>query len=110
MPRAAFLLVVAAVAGCGGWGPTESGDGAEVFKGVCANCHGADGKPDSGTVARIHPRDFTSPEFRARVTQDLVVKQVRNGSDNKLMPAFQGVLRDAQIDAVSAYVVSRFGK
>jgi mono/diheme cytochrome c family protein len=98
-------ILVVMLAACGG---TNSGDGAEVFRSICSNCHGPDGVPPQEQVVRIHPRNLTSPEFRAHVTPALVEKQVRYGSQNKLMPAFQGVLREDQIMAVSAYVAERF--
>lgn len=98
-------ILAAAAAACH---PTESGDGAEVYKTICAACHGEDGKPPPDKVTQLHPRDFTAPEFRARVTVDLVTKQVRYGSQNKLMPAFAGVLREDQITAVAEYVTKRF--
>lgn len=57
-------------------------------------------------VARLGVRDLTAPEFRARVTPGLIEQQVRTGSKNKLMPSFQGVLDDAQVTAVAAYIAS----
>lgn len=57
-------------------------------------------------AVRLGVRDLTAPEFRARVTADLVEQQVRHGSQNKLMPAFEGAITDAQIRSVSAYVAS----
>jgi mono/diheme cytochrome c family protein len=57
-------------------------------------------------VARLGVRDLTAAEFRARVTPGLVAQQVRTGSKNKLMPSFEGVVDDAQITAVAAYVAS----
>jgi mono/diheme cytochrome c family protein len=77
-----------------------------VFQMMCATCHGADGRPPAAMTARLGVRDLTSAEFRARVTPGLVEQQVRNGSKSKLMPAFAGVLDDAQITAVSAYLAS----
>lgn len=81
-------------------------DGPKVFSSVCATCHGPGGKPTQAMVARLNVRDLTAPEFRARVTPALVENQVRTGSKNKLMPAFDGALDDAQIKAVAAYVAS----
>lgn len=57
-------------------------------------------------VAQLGVRDLTAPEFRARVTPGLVEQQVRTGSKNKLMPSFQGVVDDAQITTIAAYVAS----
>ena len=83
-----------------------SADGAQVFSSICAACHGPTGKPTEANVARLGVKDLTAPELRARVTPALVENQVRKGSQNKLMPAFEGALTDEQIKAVAAYVSS----
>ncbi len=54
----------------------------------------------------LNVRELTAPDFRARDTPALVEHQVRTGSQNKLMPSFEGALSDAQIKAVAAYVAS----
>ena len=97
------LLLTACDRGAAG----GSTDGAQVYQSVCATCHGADGKPPEAMVARLNVRDLSSTELRARVTPALVEHQVRTGSKNKLMPAFEGALTDAQIKAVAEYVASK---
>jgi len=100
-----WLLVVMIAAGCGN--PSAGAkDGRAVFELVCSTCHGPDGRPPAAMAARLGVRDLTAAEFRARVTPGVVEQQVRTGSKNKLMPAFAGVLDDAQITAVAAYVTS----
>ncbi|HEY4176996.1 MAG TPA: cytochrome c [Kofleriaceae bacterium] len=96
---AALFLVAACTNPTGG-----SKDGAKVFQSTCATCHGMMGKPEAAMVARMNVRDLTDPEFRKKVSKDLVEKQVRAGSANKLMPSFVGALSDEQIDAVARYV------
>lgn len=81
-------------------------DGAKIFETMCASCHGPTGKPTEQMVARMNVRDLTAPEFRARVTKELVANQVRHGSANKLMPALETALKPEQIEAVAAYVAS----
>lgn len=81
-------------------------DGKEVFASTCAACHGPAGKPDATMVARIGVKDLTDPEVRPRLTPEHVEQQVRHGSKNKLMPALEGALTDAQIKAVAAYVAA----
>ena len=81
-------------------------DGASIFQSACVTCHGPRGKPVEAMVARLGVRDLTAPELRAKITPGLVEAQVRKGSQNKLMPSFQGALSDAQIRAVAAYVAS----
>src|SRR5215468_6272866 len=116
------VAAVAAIAVLGGGGAGACSrdpaggamDGATVFGTLCATCHGPDGRPPAAMVARLGVRDLTAPEFRARVAASgpgLVEQQVRHGSQNKLMPAFEGAISDAQIRAVAAYVAStEFGE
>ena len=105
MRSVVWLILAAAACGCGNPAGDASG-GPQVFQSVCAACHGPAGKPDAALVARLGVRDLTAQEFRARVTLQLVEHQVRAGSQNKLMPSFEGALDDAQIRAVAAYVAS----
>jgi mono/diheme cytochrome c family protein len=82
----------------------SSVDGADLFARFCATCHGPNGKPDATMAARLNVRDLTAPEFRAKITYALVETQVRNGSQNKLMPSFAGAFTDEQIAAIAKYV------
>ena len=103
MKRLLLLLLLPACSGDASQGST---DGPKVFETMCAACHGPRGQPAEAMAVRLGVRDLTAPEFRARVTPELVEKQVRAGSTNRLMPAFGGALTDAQIKAVAAYVAS----
>lgn len=97
-------ILLALLAACG---KSASGtDGAQLFQSMCATCHGPAGKPSEAMVARLNVRDLTSPELRARITPALVEAQIRKGSQNKLMPSFEGALTDEQIEALAAYVAS----
>lgn len=102
----ATFVAVATLGACKADASDGSVEGPKIFETMCAACHGPTGKPTAAMVARLNVRDLTSPELRARVTPELVEKQVRKGSDNKLMPALEGALTDAQIKAVAAYVAS----
>jgi len=84
----------------------SSVDGAELYAKFCSTCHGVTGKPDPTMIARLGVRDLTSAELRARVTPALVENQVRKGSQNKLMPSFEGAFTDEQIKALAEYVAS----
>jgi cytochrome c551 len=68
----------------------DAADGEEVFASECASCHGEDG---SGGIG---------PDLRGEDDVAGIEQQVRNGASG--MPAFEGVLSDAQIQAVSQYV------
>jgi mono/diheme cytochrome c family protein len=100
------LVVVIAAAGCQAEVAGGKADGAEVFNTICARCHGETGKPPAQMAQALAVRDLTSPQFKQRATLELVKKQVRDGSDNKIMPAFASSLTPAQIDAVAAYVLT----
>jgi mono/diheme cytochrome c family protein len=106
------VVVAVAASGSGACNSDPAGgakDGATVYGTLCATCHGPDGRPPAAMIARLGVRDLTAPEFRARVAASgpgLVEQQVRHGSQNKLMPAFEGAISDAQIRAVAAYVAS----
>jgi mono/diheme cytochrome c family protein len=111
MPLAIALAAVLAAGACSGDPAGGATDGAALFQTLCASCHGPDGRPPAAMSARLGVRDLTAPEFRARVTPALVEQQVRHGSPNKLMPAFEGAISDAQIRSVAAHVAARrFGQ
>ena len=99
------FAIVVALAACDR-GVPGGATGQDVFSSMCATCHGPTGKPTEAMVARLGVKDLTAPELRSRITPELVEAQIRNGSKNKIMPAFAGALSDAQISAVAAYVAS----
>src|SRR5262245_10917019 len=99
------IAVVAMLGACRGDIAGGSADGARVYAEACATCHGPVGVPPPARVSQLGVRDLTAPELRARITRDLVIAQVRRGSDNKLMPSFYGALTEAQIQAVADYVL-----
>ena len=111
----ALAALVVAVAGCGG-GDDDSGsatttppaettteggaDGAAVFASAgCGNCHTLAAAGSSGTTG---PNlDDLTPD------KETVEAQVRSGGGG--MPAFEGQLSDAEIDAVATYVADSAG-
>jgi mono/diheme cytochrome c family protein len=110
--KLAFCLVVqvALVAACEKKQPAAY-DGPSLFAANCARCHGANGKPDAMLVARMGVKDLTAPDVRAKMTPELVEHQIRKGSKNGLMPAFEGGLIDEYIKAIAEYVAGpTFGK
>jgi mono/diheme cytochrome c family protein len=97
---------VASVAGQSGY--TTSGgfaslgiDGAAIFKGAgCAGCHTLSAAGATGTIG---------PDLdQLKPSQAVVAHQVTVGGG--VMPAFQGKLSAAQIQAVAKYVSSSAGK
>lgn len=73
---------------------TSVAAGKEVFLSRCGSCHTL---ADAGTSGAVGPNlDAVSPSV------DTVRTQVREGGGQ--MPAFEGDLSDAEIDAVAEYV------
>jgi mono/diheme cytochrome c family protein len=108
-PRILLALaacVCAGAAGCSSDATGGSVDGAELFAKLCSACHGPNGKPPAAMELRLGVRDLTAPEMRAKITPELVEQQIRRGSPNGLMPAFQDLLKPAQLKALSEYVAS----
>lgn len=101
-----LLALAAACAACSGDTTGGSVEGPELYAKLCVACHGSNGKPPAAMELRLGVRDLTAPELRARLTPALVEQQVRRGSENQLMPSFEGLIGDAQIKALSAYVAS----
>jgi quinoprotein glucose dehydrogenase len=104
-----WIALLVLVAACKGEVAGGKADGAAVFAEVCASCHGGGGTPPASMAAQLGVKDLRAPEFAARASLELIRTQVRNGSANKVMPAFGGTLTDPQIDAVAAYVLSLSG-
>ncbi|MBI3538302.1 MAG: c-type cytochrome, partial [Chloroflexi bacterium] len=91
----------------------DTAAGKKIFDARCQYCHGEKGKGDGAGAAVMfpRPRDFTSGAFKIRTTEsgdaptdaDLV-KIVGDGMPGTTMPAWRGVLNDAEIKQVVAYV------
>jgi cbb3-type cytochrome c oxidase subunit III len=94
---------VAANAGLQGFAEAQavSGtDGKQIFITKCGGCHTM---KDAGTTGTQGPNlDLLKPPF-ARVKSQVI----KGGG---IMPAFKGVLTDAQINAVARYVADHAGK
>jgi mono/diheme cytochrome c family protein len=100
---AAYVASVAGQSGftTGGGFATLGTDGAAIFKGAgCAGCH---------TLAAAGATGTTGPNLdQLKPSTSVVAHQVMVGGG--LMPAFQGKLSPAQIQAVAKYVSASAGK
>ena len=100
---AAYVASVAGQSGytTGGGFASLGTDGAAIFKGAgCAGCH---------TLAAAGATGTTGPNLdQLKPSTGVVAHQVMVGGG--LMPAFQGKLSPAQIQAVAKYVSSSAGK
>jgi len=80
--------------------PMESfaADGAAIFKGKCATCHGADGSGNTPMGKTLKIKDLGSAEVQKADIQ----KSITDGKGK--MPAYKGKLTDDEIKAVAAFV------
>lgn len=86
-----------------------------VYAQACAPCHGAvgDGKGVAASQLQPRPRDLTSGVYKFRTTKSGSVpteadlrRTIDAGIPGTTMPAWRGLLSDADRDAVIAYIVT----
>jgi mono/diheme cytochrome c family protein len=91
----------------------DGADGATLYGRYCLACHGTagDGLGPAAPFVWPPPRDFTRGDFKWRSTRladpptrDDLAAAIRFGAPGTSMPAFDGILDDAQLDAVIAVV------
>ena len=104
MKSRVFAFAAVLSVGCSRRIAGGSTDGGQVFMQACARCHGADGVPEPGMVARLGVKDLSSDSARRRLDDDALRRQIAMGSPNKQMPSFERALTDAQIDALITHV------
>jgi cbb3-type cytochrome c oxidase subunit III len=96
----AFVAANAGLQGFAGPQAVSGTNGKQIFITKCGGCHTL---KDAGTTGTQGPNlDLLKPPFQR------VMNQVIKGGG--IMPAFKGVLTDAQINAVAKYVAQHAGK
>lgn len=80
--------------------------GERIYVERCGPCHGERGRGDGPTAPALQPppRDFGSAAFWQGKTTESLRAVVQGGKPGTMMPPFAGVLTDAEIDAVVAYI------
>jgi len=83
--------------------------GRKVYNFRCYFCHGYSG--DARTLASTYltpaPRDFTKADV-ASLPRSTIARAVRLGRAGTAMKSFAGILTEAEVDAVSAFVEREF--
>ncbi|MCH2046569.1 MAG: cytochrome c [Saprospiraceae bacterium] len=67
-----------------------------VYTKYCMSCHGPDGKLMSSGAKDLSISILTEAEVEHRI---------RKGSNNKVMMAYEGILKDEQIKSLTQYVL-----
>ena len=80
--------------------PLFAADGAALYKGKCAGCHGADG---SKVIAALGVKPLNTPEVKKMGAAG--VNSIVTKGQGK-MPAFGGKMSGEEISAVAAYVLT----
>ncbi len=83
-------------------------DAQELFKKHCVVCHGDDGKGKTDLGEGLGARDFTEKEFQDSITDEGIIEQINNGSEDTMFP-FKDKLTEEEIEALVP-VVRAFGK
>jgi mono/diheme cytochrome c family protein len=73
-------------------------DGAAVYDGKCALCHGKDGAGLPNWRSLGQP-DFTKAEWQKSHTDEQIADSIKNGK-GKFMPSFKGKLSEEETGAV----------
>ena len=113
-----ILTVLALILGIALLVPADSraeGDaakGGEVYKSYCATCHGDAGKGDGIAAAALDPkpRDLSNAEYVSGLTDAHIKKIATEGGPagglSAAMPAWGGIIPEADIDNIIAYILS----
>lgn len=78
-----------------------------LYAGMCASCHGPEGRGDVQTVSRqkIFPRDFTIRPWKFSRELNSIKKVILEGIPISGMPATKGMLSEKDLDQLAEYVL-----
>ncbi|HXV42526.1 MAG TPA: c-type cytochrome [Anaerolineae bacterium] len=97
----------------------EVSQGQTIYEQRCAACHGVNGDGQGPGAERlfIKPRDFTRDEYKIKSTagdefptRDDLIRVISKGMPGSSMPAWEGVLTQGEIGAVTDYIQQNFGR
>jgi D-sorbitol dehydrogenase (acceptor) len=93
-------------------GDGTSTDGALLYNGACAACHGVNGKGSSDDFyAPLVGSSTTGSGNPANLIMTILSGVDRHGADARsFMPAFADQLTNAQVAAIANHVLTRFGR
>ncbi len=82
-------------------------DGQGLYKKHCVLCHGEDGKGKTDLGEGLGARDFTVKEFQDSITDEKILEQIANGTEEKMFP-FKDKLTAEEMKALVP-VIRAFG-
>ena len=103
----------ASLAASGPWMPgatTPASGGLKIFQGACASCHGWDGSGQQSPGASLRgARTVNDPDGTNLVRVILNGVHMSSPTGDRNMPSFASAYTDAELAAVSNYVLAHFG-
>ena len=94
------------------WSPSNhsGGLGEKIFQGACASCHGWDGKGQNSRRAALLGSHSVSDATGTNLIRVILQGSTDSaGTPTSIMPAFAAAYSDAEIAALSNYVIEHFG-
>lgn len=112
VPFVSLVLVVFALAGCGGQPPPPPGAGPEaLYQYHCARCHARAGEPGGPTRGGSKGPDLTHIGSATGMTADWLSAYIKDPKsqrpDAKLMPAFGDKMTDAEIRSLAEWLAAK---
>ena len=83
-------------------------DGQDLYKRYCVLCHGEDGTGKTDLGSGLGARDFNDKKFQAGITDEQIIEQIANGTEDKMFP-FKDKLSSEEMHALVP-VIRAFGK
>ncbi len=83
-------------------------DAQGLYEKHCTTCHGEDGKGETPLGEGLGAKDISEKEFQDSITDEQIIKQITNGTEEKMFP-FKSKLTPDEIQAL-APVIRAFGK
>ena len=108
IPFAACAIIAAGCASPGKLAREQAGysqdrvDARGLFVENCSACHGKDGRAKTIHGRLLGAQNFTNAKWRANTSNEEIIHAIKTGP--AAMPAFEGKLSEAEIEALAAYV------
>ncbi len=83
-------------------------DAEELYRKHCVTCHGEDGTGKTTLGEGLGARDFNDKKFQEAITDEQIVEQIANGTEDKMFP-FKDKLTSEEIQALVP-VIRAFGE
>ncbi len=83
-------------------------DAQGLYEKHCVTCHGEDGKGKTPLGEGLGVRNFNDKTFQDSITEEQIVEQITNGTEDKMFP-FKNKLTSDEIQALVP-VIRAFGK